>query len=130
MIADTNFVSDLLKERGRKLRGPALEFFAAHRSDNIRVSIITIGELAPWFRFSPEVWPAMKRWTIYRLHDGIVNAAADVDRELTKAGRRLGENDNWIAGFCRYYRMPVLSRDLDFDRVPGLRRVHYGPPPA
>ena len=125
MIADTNFVSALFKERASGTRGPALAFFAAHRPKVIRVCVITVGELAPWFGQSWEIWPAMKRWTILRLHDGIVNAAADVDRELTRQGRRLGENDNWISGFGRYYRQPVLSRDEDFDRVSELRRVPY-----
>ena len=67
----------------------------------------------------------MRDWTIYRLHPGIVDAAADVDRQLMDRGERLGENDNWIAGFARYYREPLISRDTDFDRVPGLRRLAY-----
>ena len=29
------------------------------------------------------------------------------------------------AGFALYYREPLVSRDSDFDRVPGLRRVAY-----
>jgi predicted nucleic acid-binding protein len=125
MIADTTFVSHLLEEKAREIPGPARQFFAARRSETIRVSIITIGELAAWYDRSWEVWEDMRAWTIYRLHPGIVEAAADVDRELSNLGRRLGENDNWIAGFCRYYREPVISRDTDFDRVPGLRRLEY-----
>jgi len=39
------------------------------------------------------------------------------------AGVRPGENDNWIAGFCRYYGQPIISRDAAFDRVRGLRRT-------
>ena len=38
---------------------------------------------------------------------------------------RLGENDNWIAGFCRYYGQPIISRDAAFDRVRALRRLDY-----
>ena len=63
--------------------------------------------------------------SVYRLHDGIANAAADIDRLLLDEGRRLGENDNWIAGFAAYYRQPVISRDQGFDRAPGVRRVPY-----
>lgn len=51
--------------------------------------------------------------------------AAIVERELMVAGGRLGENDNWIAGFCRYYGQPLISRDRAFDRVQGLRRLAY-----
>jgi predicted nucleic acid-binding protein len=125
VIADTNFVSRLLRERARGERGPAQAFFAAHRRETIRVSIITVGELAVWFDTSWQAWEAVRGWTIYRLHPGIVNAAADIDRLLIQRGERLGENDNWIAGFAAYYREPVLSRDADFDRAPGIRRVAY-----
>ncbi len=59
------------------------------------------------------------------MHRGIVDAAADVDRDLIRTGDRLGENDNWIAGFAKYYREPVISRDIAFDRVRGLRRLSY-----
>ena len=51
--------------------------------------------------------------------------AAEIDRALKRRGRRLGENDNWIAGFARYYREPLISRDQAFDGVAGLRRVAY-----
>jgi predicted nucleic acid-binding protein len=64
-------------------------------------------------------------WTIYRLHDAIAKAAADLDREVRRTGNHLGENDNWIAGFCRYYRQPVISLDAGFDVVPNLRRLAY-----
>lgn len=40
-------------------------------------------------------------------------------------GHRLGENDNWIAGFARYYGEPLVSNDPDFDRVRGLRRIAF-----
>ena len=125
MIADTTFISHLFRERERAQRGPASAFLAAHRRESVRTSIITVGEVAPIFETSRGAWEALSDWTIYRLHPGIADAAADVDREMMRLGARLGENDNWIAGFCRYYRQPVLSLDEGFDRVPGLRRVRY-----
>jgi predicted nucleic acid-binding protein len=125
MIADSTFVSDLLKERRRGQLGPANAFFAAHRKQTIRTSIITAGEVLLMFEDSPAGWRWLEPWMIYRLHPGIVAAAADVDRELIRRGRRLGENDNWIAGFARYYREPLVSRDRGFDAVPGLRRMPY-----
>ncbi len=125
MIADTTFVSDLFKERARRESGPVGRFFAQHRREVIRASIITVGEVAVWFDRSWEAWEAMRDWTIYRLHPGIVDAAADIDRELMARGERLGENDNWIAAFARYYREPLISRDEAFDRALGVRRVSY-----
>jgi predicted nucleic acid-binding protein len=62
---------------------------------------------------------------VLRLTPEIAYVAAAVDHELIQAGQRLGENDNWIAGFCRHYGQPVISRDRAFDRVRRLRRISY-----
>ena len=88
----------------------------------MRTTIISLSEVAVAFPNSVMAWAYFKRWTIYRLHDGIAQAAADLDRLM---GQRLGENDNWIAGFCLYYGQPIISRDTAFDRVPRLRRLDY-----
>jgi predicted nucleic acid-binding protein len=125
MIADTTFLVDFLREGTLGQRGPARIFVAKHRRELIRTSIISLGEIAVSFPNSRGAWEYFQKWTIYRLSPGVVSAAADVDRELLRSGGRLGENDNWIAGFGRYYREPVVSRDVAFDRVPGIRRVAY-----
>jgi predicted nucleic acid-binding protein len=125
MIADSTLISDLFKERRRGQPGPASAFLVRHRKQKIRISIITAGEVLLLFEDSATAWRWLEPWTIYRLHFGIVEAAAEIDRELIARGRRLGENDNWIAGFARYYREPLISRDRGFDAVSGLRRMAY-----
>lgn len=90
-----------------------------------RTSVISIGELAASFPSSQAAWEYFRYWRVLPLHRGVVDAAADVDRELIRTGERLGENDNWIAGFGRFYREPIISLDAAFDRVRGLRRVGY-----
>ena len=125
MIADTTFLIQLTKEGLAGQRGPAGTFLAQHRRDTIRTCIISIAEVAAGFETSAAAWDYFKWWKIYALHRGIAEAAADVDRQLTKVGRRLGENDNWIAGFCRYHCEPVISADVAFDRVARLRRIAY-----
>jgi predicted nucleic acid-binding protein len=105
--------------------GPARSFLAANRRERIRTCIISVAEVAVSFPRAQQAWAYFGRWTIYRLHDGIAQAAADLDRELALAGTRLGENHNWIAGFCRYYREPIISVDAAFDRVSGIRRLAY-----
>ncbi len=125
MIADTTFLAAWANERRQGVIGPARSWMAQHRRDNIRTTIISVTEVAISFATSDAAWTFFRHWHIYRLHDGIAKAAADLDRELVRTGRRLGENDNWIAGFCRYYREPVISLDAAFDRVPFLRRVQY-----
>jgi len=125
MIADTTFLIQFVNEGAQGRRGPARSFLARHRMENIRTSIISLAEVAGGFKNSAAAWDYFKWWKIYALHRGIAEAAADLDRELTVLGRRLGENDNWIAGFCRFYREPVISADVAFDRVPRLRRIRY-----
>ncbi len=125
MIADTTFLIHFASEGALGRRGPARTFLARQRRENIRTSIISLAEVATGFEDSAAAWEYFKWWKIYALHRGIAEAAADVDRELTAAGRRLGENDNWIAGFCRFYQEPVISADVAFDRVPRLRRIAY-----
>jgi predicted nucleic acid-binding protein len=125
MIADTTFLIHFASERAQGRSGPARIFLARHRREIIRTSIISLAEVAAGFENSADAWDSFKWWKIYALHRGIAEAAADVDRELSIIGQRLGENDNWIAGFCRYYHEPVISADVAFDRVPRLRRISY-----
>jgi predicted nucleic acid-binding protein len=125
MIADTTFLIHFLQEGAQGRNGPTRLFLARHRREIIRTSIISLAEVAVGFTNSADAWDYFKWWKIYPLHRGIAEAAADVDRELIAAGRRLGENDNWIAGFCRFYQEPVISADIAFDRVPRLRRIGY-----
>jgi predicted nucleic acid-binding protein len=126
MIADTTFLIHFLREGEAGRPGLARVFFAQNRSSQlVRTSIINLGEIAVAFPHAGEAWEYFKRWTVYRLTPGVAQAAAEVDKELIRTGGRLGENDNWIAGFARYYREPIISRDTAFDRVPQLRRIAY-----
>ncbi len=125
MIADTTFLIDWMEERRAGGRGPALTFLAAQRPGVVRTSIISLEEVAVSFPTTAAAWNYFKHWRVYPLHRGVADAAADVDRELIRSGERLGENDNWIAGFARYFREPIISRDTAFDRVPRLRRLSY-----
>ena len=125
MICDTTFLSHLHQERERGLRGPALQFLAAHRRESFLITVISAAELAVIFADADEARRFLANYRILRLHPEIAYAAAAVDRELIATGARLGENDNWIAGFCRYYGQPIISRDRAFDRVRGLRRLAY-----
>lgn len=125
MIADTTFLIHFHREGIVGQRGPARQFFARHRQKQVRTSIISLSEIASGFATSWEAWEYFKRWVILPVHRGVAAAAADVDREMMSIGQRLGENDNWIAGFCRYYRQPVISLDTTFDRVPHIHRLGY-----
>jgi len=125
MIADTTFASDFFHEQQSGRPGPATRFFREQRPQIIRLTIITAGEISVLFPNTTAAREWIGRWKTYPLHMGVMDAAAEIDRALIAAGARLGENDNWIAGFARYYREPVISRDTAFDRAPGVRRLDY-----
>ncbi|HEY1787201.1 MAG TPA: type II toxin-antitoxin system VapC family toxin [Verrucomicrobiae bacterium] len=125
MIADTTFLSDFLKEFRTQSAGPARTFLAEHRSSAIRTTVISAAEFAVMFSNSDEAWKWLSKWKIYPLNTGIAKAASDIDRLLKSEGHRLGENDTWIAGFAAYYREPLISHDVAFDRAPGVRRIIY-----
>jgi tRNA(fMet)-specific endonuclease VapC len=48
-----------------------------------------------------------------------------VRSELKKTGTPIPSNDAWIAALCRQHSLPLLSRDLHFDAVPGLTRLTW-----
>jgi len=123
MIADTTFLSDFRREQERRLVGPARSLLVRHRGQPFLVSVISAGEIAVIFDTTAEARAFLRPYRILRLTPEVAYVAAEIDREL--ADQRLGENDNWIAGFCRYYGQPLISRDGGFDRVPGLRRLAY-----
>jgi predicted nucleic acid-binding protein len=125
MIADSTFLNRLIRERESGIRGSARSFLNSHRPGLIHISVISIGEIAVLFETTAQAWVYFQHFKIYPLHRGIVDVAADLDRELSARGKRLGENDNWIAGFCLFYREPIITLDRDFERVPGLRRIAY-----
>ena len=125
MICDTTFLSDLIRERADGRARGAQAFLVPHRNEPFLITVISVGETAAMFANPEEARPFLSHYRQLRLTLEIAYAAASIDRELIMTGMRLGENDNWIAGFCRYYGQAIISRDAAFDRVRGLRRVSY-----
>jgi predicted nucleic acid-binding protein len=125
MFLDTNFLIDLGRELEGRRVGAARTFLGRHRSQVPSVSVISLGELAAGMEDNEAARGFVERFRVVPLKPEIALTAAEVDRQLIEIGQRLGENDNWLAGFARYYGVPLVSNDAAFDRVPGLRRLAY-----
>lgn len=125
MIADTTFLSDLHHERESGRPGRASRFLASQRRSPVVTTVISAGELAVIFPDTDDSRRFLAHFRVLRLTPEIAYTAAQIDREMIRSGSRLGENDTWIAGFCRYYGQPIISMDAAFDRVRGLRRMAY-----
>lgn len=53
------------------------------------------------------------------------SAARVAEGELRKAGTPIPANDAWIAALARQHGLAVLSNDVHFVLVPGLRRIPF-----
>ena len=125
MLLDTQFLITLERELDAVVVGPARRFLGARRSTPVLVSTVSIGEVAAGMNTNDAARRLVSRFRRVNLFTEVALAAADIDRQLIGLGLRLGENDTWLAGTARYYGVPIVSNDADFDRVPGLRRLRY-----
>jgi predicted nucleic acid-binding protein len=87
--------------------------------------MIAAGELAAGLEDNASARAFLSRFRVVALKLEIALEAAAIDRELSALGQRMGENDNSIAGFARYYGEALVTNDAGFQRVPGLRRIAY-----
>ena len=125
MLTDTTFWIDLLEERANGEEGPAHQFIARSRRHSLRVSLITWGELAAGVESSQALYDLLNRVRVLPLPLHVAWEASRIERELSRTGARLGENDNWIAATARAWGLRLVSRDAAFRRVPRLRVISY-----
>ena len=50
---------------------------------------------------------------------------ARIAHQLKTACRRISQNNLWIAGLAAQHRLPLASRDLDFDNIEGVQRLSW-----
>jgi len=125
VLTDTTFWIDLLLERRGRQRGAASAFIARHRAFDLYVSIVTWGELAEGFPEPAGLEQLLRGVRVLPLPRQIAWEGSRIQREMTAAGQRLGENDIWIAATARAWGYRLVSRDTAFVRVPRLHVVHY-----
>jgi tRNA(fMet)-specific endonuclease VapC len=47
---------------------------------------------------------------------------ARIAHQLKTAGRRISQNDLWIAALAAQHKLPIASRDNDFDHIKDVQR--------
>ena len=125
MILDTNAISALVDGN------PAIEP-RLRASQLVAIPVIALGE----YRFGVaqsrkrgayETWlrENLKLFRVLDVDQDTAEVYATVRLELKTAGTPIPVNDLWIASLARQHRLPLLSRDLHFDSVKGLRRVGW-----
>ena len=131
MLLDSTFLIHLEKEVRARQReadtppGPALRFLARHAGRGLGISPVCAGEFYAGCEDLADARRFLSPYVRLALTDAVAGQAGLLEREQTARGRKLGENDNWIAATARLHRRPVVSRDTAFDRLRGVRRVSY-----
>lgn len=64
-------------------------------------------------------------YTVLNVDEDTAIEYAGLRMELKTAGTPIPSNDIWIAALCRQHSQPILSRDLHFDLVQGLKRFTW-----
>lgn len=98
----------------------------------ISIPVIVLGEYRYGISFSRarahyEQWLAeyLSAFSILDVDEQTTISYSAVRLELRKAGTPVPSNDVWIAALCRQHSLPLLSRDLHFDAVSGVRRFTW-----
>jgi tRNA(fMet)-specific endonuclease VapC len=125
MILDTNALSAFVD--GDAGVGDALRTQA-----RAAIPVIVLGEFRYGIaeskrRSAYEAWleSHLIHFDILSVTDETAVAYAALRVSLKRSGRPIPANDAWIAALALQHRLPVLSRDGDFDVVPGLDRRNW-----
>lgn len=121
LLLDTSVLIDLEHELFERRVGPVRTYLGRHRGDALACSTVTVGELAA------EAGEESTRFFLRRLRkialtEPVAYRAGLLDHELVRVGKRLGENDTWIAATALHLSATLVYADGDFERVPRLKR--------
>ena len=125
MILDTNALSALL-DRDAAL----LEIIGQLRE--LSLPVIVLGEFRFGITISKrrdqyEAW-LTRDLSLFRVLPVIEQTSvhyAAIRSELKASGSPIPANDAWIAALARQHRMPIVSRDMHFDKVKNIERLGW-----
>ncbi|MGQ0506080.1 MAG: type II toxin-antitoxin system VapC family toxin [Myxococcaceae bacterium] len=121
LLLDTSTLIDLEQELAELRVGAVRTFLGRHKAQALACATVSVGELASGSD-EESVRFFLRRLRKLPLSEAVAYRAGELDRELSRKGRRLGENDNWVAATALHYSATLVYSDGDFDRVPNLKR--------
>ena len=105
-----------------------MDFLARNHAQTMRVSVITVGELAEGYQDPATVGfeELIAPYGIVEITRSIGIRYAAISRLLRTSGSRWGDNDLWIGATALEVGEPLVTRDLDhFNRIAGLTALGY-----
>jgi len=125
MLVDTNALSAAADD------DPAVVSILA-RADQMTIPVIVLGEYRYGIAQSRnrdryESWLAglLQDCFVLDINEPTTHHYAEITLELKRRGKPIPTNDLWIAALCRQHGLPLLSRDLHFDSVAGIKRFQW-----
>jgi predicted nucleic acid-binding protein len=118
-VADTSLF--IAQEQQRPLK--------ASPPRQLAVSIVTVAELRLGVLAAADVATRARRLRTVTavaaldplaIDDAVAAAWAELRSSLRDNGKRMPLNDSWIAATALAHRLPIATRDDDYDAVPGL----------
>ena len=128
MLLDTTFLIDVQREAVRKSPGPAFRFLRTRPESPVRISVVTYAEFAEGFPFEQKdlCSELLQPYQVLDISPDIAWQYAQVSRRLRQLGRRIGDNDLWIACTALHGDLELVTRDAGhFRRVPNLKVIEY-----
>ena len=125
LLLDTSVLIDLEHELFEQRVGRIRTLLGRRRGEDLACTTVTVGELASGAN-EHSTWFLLRRLRKIPLTEAIAYRAGALDREMSRLGRRLGENDNWIAATALHLSATLVFADEAFEGVPRLKRTRIG----
>jgi tRNA(fMet)-specific endonuclease VapC len=122
LALDTNRYTDFA-------RGASDVLEVVRRADAIVLPFVVVAELRAGFRVGTLAranetrfagFLSESRVSVAWPDEGTTHVYADLFSHLRRIGRPIPTHDLWIAAVCVQHAVPLYTRDVHFDHVPGL----------
>jgi predicted nucleic acid-binding protein len=128
LLLDTSTLIGLEREIAERKAGSVRTYLGRHKGEDLACSTVTLGELAAGGS-ETAVRVLLRHLRKIPVSEAIAYRAGELDKDLSRKGQRLGENDNWIAATALHYSATLVYIDGNFDRVKGIKRAKLDPAP-
>ena len=128
MFLDTSFVIDFHLESKRRRDGDAMAFLNGHDGEFFKISMVVAAEFLEGFPADEHETGLsfLRRFEIVFPTIADVKLFAALSRHLRKTGKRIGDQDLWIACAALAEDEKLVTRNVkDFSRVSGLQVIRY-----
>ena len=130
VLVDTDVFSFMLK--GHTL---ASQYEKHTKGKKLALSFVTVGELLTWSKhrkWGPEKIAELERRIaltgVIPYDMALCQTYAELNAQLLKAGRQIGDNDLWIAATAIRHSLPLISHNRKhYDEIPGLVFISEAP---